>query len=545
MRNILLTLSGVLFALCATAQVGEVTTEEIIVEKEKEIILPRADKLYMPVDAPNIQRDSLRLNFQIPGPNFNISPFSPEVKPAVYQLNNEPVGYQNYVKAGYGSYGSPLVSAFVGHNADRFKIGGWFYHESFAKGAVRDAESASGMTRLDVFSDIPLGNWAVRPSVGWQADAFRFFGYGSDDDRISEDANTINRIKLGVKLEETQSNEWSFQLNPVFYSTNLSLAGEGVENAENYFDLSADGAYQFDSTLAAGADFQLGAISFESGSTIQRNFVRVNPWLGFKKDDLYIQAGIELANTNDTLVSGTSSYFYPDISLEWSGLNNWSVFGGVRGYLNPVTYRSLSQQNRFLDDSLTLSHENVKTDFFGGIRGSITPQLSVETGVSVSSVEYLSFMAPSVNDSARFSLLVDEAPVTVFNWNGKINFSPTDLTQIHLRADVYQYGVDTFAEAWHRPEFKLSAGWYQQYSERFNTRLNVVSLGGITAPEPTTFEAITLDPIFDVSLEANYKISDHAGAFVQLQNLLGSEYERYINYPNRSISFRLGGIYRF
>ncbi len=533
--------------ICAglIAQVGEVASEEIVIEKDKEIILPSADKLYLPVAPPEIRRDTSRLRFNISSPNFGIGSYAPQLRPFVYTVGSEQIPYQNFVKAGFGSFGSPLIAGYYGQETKKVNWGAWVYHESFAKGTVRDRQSASAVSYLDVFTTFQNRNWAFTPTFGWQSDGYRFYGYDDADARISDDKNHVSRIRLGAKLQEIYDNDWSFELQPVFRSTNQNTPSDAPSSTENYLDFLTSGTYQFDSTLSAGVELRLGAISFESESSINRNFVKVNPWIGIKKETLFIKAGVELASTNDTIISGVKSFFYPDISAEWTGLPGWTVYGALSGELKPVTFSSLTRDNLFLDDSLTMAHENIKTKISGGIRGNISSRIFVNSGVALSSVENMSFFIPSPNDSARFIIAVDPEAVTVFNWYGQLNWQADRQTHLGIRTDIYSYGIDTFDKAWNMPNFKLTVDWFQKFSDRISTQTTLSSLAGMKAPRPVTMEAEKLKPIVDLTMEGMYRINDRAEAFVQLQNVFGVEYSRFLNYPGRGLSFRLGALYRF
>jgi hypothetical protein len=527
------------------AQVGEVTSEEIVIEKDKEIVLPKADKLYLPVVPPDLTRDSIRLNFNLASPTFNIGPYQPAVSPFAYSVPVAKLGYQNFVKAGYGNYGSPVITAYVGQDDTQFSWGAWAHHESFASGSVRERQSASSTTMLDIFGTFQNNNWAVTPALGWQSDGYRFYGYGNGDARITNDRATLERVRVSATLEELTDNKWSLILKPTLQTTNQNVPSDLPSSSENYFDVSAETSFKIDSTFTLGTNVQMGAISFKSPETINRNFMRLNPWVGFRKSMLFIKAGFEVASTNDTLVTGTGGYFYPDLSAEWSGLPGWTVYSALKGELRPVTFNSLTQENYFLDDTLTMVHENVKTKFTGGIRGAVGSRIFLNTGFHLSGVQNMSFFVPSENDSARFTILVDTKTTTIFNWFGSVNWQPASNTHLSLSADLYNYSLNELSEAWNRPTFKMSLEWFQRYSDRITSQARLTSLGGIKAPQPITFTEEQLDAIVDLSVQGNYQINDRMEGFVQLQNVFGQPYQRYLNYPNRGLQLRIGALYRF
>ena len=525
--------------------VGKVTSEEIIIEKDKEIVLPRIEKLYETVEVYEMQRDPIYLKFSSGSPQFNIAPFSPQIRPHSFVVHATQLNYQNFFKLGYGSYGSSLLSAYAGEQNKRSNWGAWLHHEGFAQGVVRGTQSASSTSIMDVFSTFQNKNWILTPRVGWQKDSYRFYGYNDLDPRITNDKNSTVRFRVGAVLEEINDNNFTLSLSPVFKTINQNTTETTPTSSENFSELNIEGSYSFDSTFSAGMDMQLGAISFTSKNPINRNFTKVNPWFGLKREDLFIKVGMEFATTNDTLFSSTKRLIYPDMSAEWSGLLGWTMYGEFKGQLKPVTYWSLSQENLMLDDSLTISHENVKSQIKGGIRGAITSKLHLNSSIQLSVIKNMSFFTSSISDSAQFTITVNPDNTTIFKWAGILNWQPLEGTHLGFKVATFSYGTGNFPEAWYRPSFTLSMDWIQRYSEKITSRMSLNSLAGLKALGPITFEVVNLKPIFDLNLETTYKINERVEVFIQFQNVFGQEYQRFLNYPSRGIAFKIGGLYRF
>ena len=70
-------------------------------------------------------------------------------------------------------------------------------------------------------------------------------------------------------------------------------------------------------------------------------------------------------------------------------------------------------------------------------------------------------------------------------------------------------------------------------------------MGGVKAPADVGFGIRNLNSFMDANVELKYLITNRASAFIEVNNLFNSEYERYIGYPVRGLTFKLGGKYRF
>ena len=122
-----------------------------------------------------------------------------------------------------------------------------------------------------------------------------------------------------------------------------------------------------------------------------------------------------------------------------------------------------------------------------------------------------------------------------------MNFESPGKVRSSLRFDFYNYKMATLAEAWHRPNFKAALNTTIFPVDKLTVTTDVYYLGGLMALNGETTEVFELDDIIDLNLGARYEINDRFGVFLQMNNLLGKEYERYLNYPSRGIQF-LGGL---
>ena len=54
-----------------------------------------------------------------------------------------------------------------------------------------------------------------------------------------------------------------------------------------------------------------------------------------------------------------------------------------------------------------------------------------------------------------------------------------------------------------------------------------------------------LDPVIDMSFQADYLFSNRFSAFIKVKNIFAQNYERFLNYPSRDIMFMGGVTYSF
>ena len=110
---------------------------------------------------------------------------------------------------------------------------------------------------------------------------------------------------------------------------------------------------------------------------------------------------------------------------------------------------------------------------------------------------------------------------------------------------ISSYQTNEVAEPWYLPTTQLKVNYTQQLTKSIQLTSGINVLQGIKAPSPLDAEVIDLPTVFDWSASGKYKIDDQWSAFVQINNLLGINYERYLNYPVRGFTGKVGVIWRF
>jgi outer membrane cobalamin receptor len=58
-------------------------------------------------------------------------------------------------------------------------------------------------------------------------------------------------------------------------------------------------------------------------------------------------------------------------------------------------------------------------------------------------------------------------------------------------------------------------------------------------------KSIKLEDILDLNLKVNYLITKKFNAFVSTNNLLGKNYQRYLNYQSLGLNYTVGLAYSF
>ena len=106
------------------------------------------------------------------------------------------------------------------------------------------------------------------------------------------------------------------------------------------------------------------------------------------------------------------------------------------------------------------------------------------------------------------------------------------------------YSMAKQARPWHLPTTELTVRANYLAKEKVLLKLGFFYLDGIYAFDSGLRE-VQLDPIVDLSLGIDYLVSERFSVFGDFNNLLGKNYQRYLNYPVKGFNFIAGASYSF
>lgn len=526
---------------------GEIADTEIIIEKDKPLTLPKANRLYQPTE--------LTINQFQPAPiqySFNPVDFQPEgysSSPAYrkYIDNTESVNWDNYVKLGFGNYQSPLIEGNYTMRIDEHYFNTFLHHESFAKGPVREEQSAFSDSQIKLKGHLD-GDFHVDPFLNWSRESYYFYGRDTafDDSNpfIIDDRIFLQNISLGAEVRQGMENNFYYEFTPQFRSTLNKVVGGDRIGSETEISLDGMVAYNFSDQLSFGVGYGLARHKYESVFLQYRNYLSLNPAITYKLPGGSISAGFEVASATDTTSESSSLYFFPDIAINLDLTSDLSIYGALSGNLQVITLNDISRQNRYLESGLLLLNQVNKIDVTAGVRTRIIDQFQLDAALGYSVIENLPLFNHDLIDSSRFITVYDSAGIVRTSLGVNISYFSGKQFSVNYQMKFFGYSMNKLAEPWYQPTSLMNLLLNYHLSEKLKLNLNGMMMGGIKAPSPLDLSIVELPTFFDMGIGADFAINEQFSAFGDVRNLIGS-YERYLNYPVRGLTFKLGMAYRF
>ncbi len=547
MNRFLLILSIFVFAsfdiIAQTGGVGQIKEEaQFIIEKNRKITLPRAVRNFEKIPTLPVTEIEGRQQYQFKRFSYGLSPLEPYFKTINFRPNKPVMTFTpNYVKAGYGNFGTPYFEGYIGSKkSEDYVFNLYVRHLSSKKGPVFDENSGSGRTDAAIGGKFFNGVNTVSGSLDYRSRKVHFFGYNPVLDLTSDAIEQkFTRFSANVGIENTKKDEqfnYHFNTDWIFFRDNYT-------SKENKFDFDLGGDYQVSDNIKLSMGI-LAVLSKREENDIKtnRNYFSLQPRLIYSGTDFSLSAGVNFAGDN---TPGSGASIYPAIKAELNVNAGLRLYAGYEGTLMMNTLESSVEQNPFLRSNVDLRNTEKKSDIYGGVEIDLSQGLRLNSGFSAASLNNLQLFTNAVSDSTRFEILYDPGTTDRLNIFSEVNYENEGLIRSSLRFDFYSYklstSVPTLAEAWHLPSFKTSFNNTFFPIENLTVTADLYYLGGLNALNGETAQVFELDDIIDLNLGGRYQVSQQFGVFLQMNNLFGTEYQRYLNYPSRGIQF-LGGI---
>lgn len=488
--------------------------------------------------------------------------------------------FNNYVAAGYGNFNTPYLEAFFNkslNNNDEFGL--YTKYESSDNG-VKNAILDNG------FSNLSFGGFYAKEErnfdwkLGINAFQNRYNWYGLPTSTITFDPNTFQEIDENIRYTfyEIEGEIMLQNSNVKNIKSKLSIFGDGFNSDEFNMSLSSDLKLPLNKFFTNFNDLDVNVklevlngdfnLNYASNSLINYSFFNVSAHsvYRFKKGNFTFKIGTKAFLAFDVENSITDFLMYPDISISTPLVPNFaSIYAGVDGGLTLNSFNNFTTQNPFVSPTLFLTQTNEQYNFYGGLKGAINSTVSFDVKASYKSVEDqpLFFRNNSKSDGNPMGV---NQQLRGFEYGNSFSVIYDDIETISLTAEIemmlskefsfganaayYNYTLTNQQKPWNLPNFEAGATlrykkeqWYLS-SDIFyvGEREDVLYSGNYISSISGTQK---LESFADINLNAGYHFTPSISAFVRLNNILNSNYERFANFNVQGFQILGGLTYKF
>jgi len=482
---------------------------------------------------------------------FQIEP----IKPA--KIVGEPITklYKNLLKVGFGTYTTPYLELFANSvRSKTYALGVHVKHLS-SSGSITDyANSNFSNNAIEIYGRNYFKKATLDGEVFFHRDVVHYYGFKTADfPNYNDDAIRQRYALIGFNTAYTSN-----YLDTNMVNHQFSL---GFYNLSDYYS-----SHENNVKLGANLDKNLKIFDFTDKQT-----------LGIKANlDYYNNAGDLLASNNSTVISfkpyistqfgeymfsvgfdasiatttgiATKLHFYPNIEASLAVIPKiLKIYGGLTGGLKKNSFKSISDENPFINTTSPLGFSNKQFEIYGGVNTSLTKAIDLNASISNTSTDGMPLFVNDTMNIAHNMFTVVYDKVNLLKISAAMLFKYDEKMNIALAANLYRYSTDKEAEAWHKPGFDASLTIRYNISNKIVCRAEVYTFTKMYAKTFANgvMKSEEISGMADINLGLEYRYSKILSGFINMNNLGAMRTQNWYNYPNQRFSFMAGVTYAF
>ena len=483
--------------------------------------------------------------------------------------------YDNYATIGFGSFTSVLAEFYSNFQISRTEDFGVFLNHNSSQGGI------DNVTVDDFFYDTRLNlNYGARErDFSWRTDldiqhqAFNWYGISptiidigpADAPILTEDFDVTHSYITGAVNGSVAFKDGIFKEGKatVRYLTDSESSNELRAIIKPTIELPIAGE-----NITAGfiVDYVSGSFANEFTPTMEETNhsilnVGINPSLVILRDDLTVNLGVAGFASMDSENSTTDIFVYPRITASYRVVSDFFIaYAGLEGNLQQNSYYDFVQENPFVAPSLAITPTDQQYDGYLGMKGKLSNSVSYNLRanyISESNKALFQFNPAQVSSPVAFlngnsfSVVYDD--VETLGVFGELNFDVNSNFKMKINGQFNSYSTDNEMEAWNLPELTASVFADYQITQQWFAGINLFFVGErqdlLFGNDPTDIlaqpQVVTLDSYLDANAHVGYRFNDRLSAFGRVNNILNSDYQKWLNYEVQGLQGMIGATYRF
>lgn len=476
------------------------------------------------------------------------------ITPINLKTEESHTGFNNFVLAGLGTRISPVF--VYRHNSRLSKntaFGLGISHHSSWMNRPEFAPSSFMNNNFDLTLDNKVDKYIVKTKAFYKSEILRFYGFHPDDYPASDidlESVTQNLQTIGVRSfmqSNTKSTEGIYHELGIDYQYfhdkfqtkehNFLIAGKG-EKSYKWLKFSAKQSI----SLEAEAVSCFNSDTIESANNLQLSLL---PSVKLSGDFYTLKIGFTTVIHSH---ENSNIHLYPALEGGLFLLNkSLKFYASLGGNSQRINFQKLANENPYVNSILPMRWQQTKLDFKGGVKALILPGLDFNFGVEYRKTDDEGFfITDSTSEfSNKFSIVYDD--VNVIGFLGEIGYDLNQKINLNFVYRYTEYSNTMLTAAFYKPVNQVKISGEFDYNEKIKFTSSLYYVGERMA---STYLAGAetihiLNPYVDLNVGGIYRINDSFEVFVQANNLLNWQYERFYNYPVNGVEFYGGIIVRF
>jgi hypothetical protein len=478
--------------------------------------------LYATPISPDTSRP--RLAYNIPPENLFFTYQPVALKPLSLEADTSlKLGDRNQLKVGYGNLSTPYIAGAFSFGDGKHNLGNIYGNYISSRGKIKNQDF--GEWNIQGTGSLYSGNNEIYAGAGFAEHEYYQYGYNHSLYDFSKDSirRSYQDFSAKVGFRNMEKNELGINYDPHLEVHQFSRESKATESnliinipAEKRFS----DAVSF--KIAARGNFNKYQQK-DSGFSVTNNLFELAPEFVYYSDMFVFHGGITPSWNNNKIA--VLPNIYAEVQLQQNAL--MVQVGWIGKYISN-SFRTLSMENPYMQDPSFMNNTK-EIQYYGGIKATVGTHFNFNARASF--ISY-SDMPLFVNDSTLGNTfyLLNESKISDLQIHGDMNFISQDKFTASASLDMNSYtGLRDNKKAWglYPLTFTGSLRWYA--FKELLLKVDLIAFSGAKALVNKTVE--NMKGGTDLSLGAEFKLNKQFSVWLDFDNVLNSNYERWKNYP--------------
>lgn len=531
-------------------------SEEIEVVRPYKPILAEAVKLRRSPNLDDVKIYKARLNYSVTDRKLELNSDIQKLQAQALVDEKQYELINNYVKGGFGSLATLLGEVYINNGRDEgLQFGGYFKHFS-QEGKLNKQNSST--QQLSLFGRSILEENTVSGRINFERNGTYFYGIDNANPALNPnpEKQALNFLEVEGELvknyvEDPDAFSYALKANGYLWS-------DKFDAKENYFTLNGylnKRISSFNLGLAASTEF---GSTKDALTSVGNNLLRLNPYIRLQVKGAKVTAGINFVQEFGAF---SSTKLFPAVTADFTLIPDYlQVFGEVKGDVNRNSLKSFTDENPWLNNNILVKNTVEKLSISAGIKGTGGPGFGYKARLYIKQFDDMPLFVNNFDNFNKFDVIYDFGKTKLTGLEGEISVQVSDALKWTGKVNIDDWKPASETYSWFKPGLKVSSNFSYTYNKKLSFNAGVVIQDDVKAkvnvdkpvnpllyvvPNPNIESIVTVKGFVDLGLGADYRINNKFSVFAKANNILNTNYSKYLYYQVNGFNIFGGLTYSF
>jgi len=531
-------------------------SEEIEVVRPYKPILAEAVKLRRSPNLDDVKTYKAKLNYSVTDRKLEINSDIQKLQAQALVDEKQTELLNNYVKGGFGSLATLLGEVYVNMGRDpALQVGGYFKH--FSQEGKLNKQNSSNQ-QFSVFGRSIMDENTISGRVNFERNGLYF--YGIDNDRPALNPNPEKQALTFLEAEGELVKNYKEDDDAFSYAVKANgyLWNDKFSAKESYLTLNGYLNKRISSlNLGLAASTEFGNTK-DLTTSVGNNLLRLNPYIRLQVQGAKVTAGI---NFVQEFGAYSSSRIFPAVTADFTLIPDYlQIFGEVKGDVTRNSMKSFTDENPWLNSNILIKNTVEKLSISAGVKGTGGPGFGYKARFYMKQIDDMPLFINNFSDFNKFDVIYDFGKAKVTGLEGEISVQVSDALKWTGKLNIDDYKPASETYSWFKPGLKVSSNFVYTYNKKLSFNAAVVIQDDVKAklniaapvnplqyviPNPSIESIVTVKGFVDLGVGADYRINNKFSVFAKANNILNSNYNKYLFYQVNGFNIFGGLTYSF